>query len=418
MRELIRWILEAGPLGWIVLASNALASIAALLLAARSVHSRPRRPLRSLGRTLGAACAGLAIAAAITAVLFGRASAIIVPPGRPPLSLSRADMRELRAVADASLQAEASLCLTAHVALGVACLVALASILTRLASRKKIRARRLFAWTASLAGAEIAASIAIGVIRRSRELNVSAHCQADCRRTIAADVAQILADARLHVGIATAVALFLLLRAARRSAAAGHAPLGPRARIFSLALFGIGIPAFAGSRAMAFDATHPIPGQNLDELCPISRIDERSLPPAGAASALSTGAVIELSARGAEIYGQRLERPEDLFQRMASMRSLWRQIQPNRPFETPLIAASEGEPLASLEPWLLALEREGFVFLQILVAHPPDFADTATLGPIERAPRCASLPVSLEQIHRAITRGATWGELAASASAR
>lgn len=418
MRSLLRLILDAGPLGWIVLASNALAALAALLLAARSIETRPRRPLRTLAKTLGVTCTGIAVAAVTTAALFARAGALIAPPGERPLSVYRATGHELRDLVDTSLHAEASLSLTAHVTLGAAVLVILAALIARVASHRKLRARRLLAWSAALAGAELAGSIAIGVLRRAREVDVGPHCPAECRRAIAADITQILEGARLHIALAAAVAFFLLTRAIRRSDAAGHAPFGPRAKALCLALFGLGVSAFAATRAMASDATRPFPAQNFDEICPSPRIDERALPPAGTATTLAQGTLIKLSAKSAEFNEQPVENPDDLTKRMIAMRSLWRQIQPDRPMPPPLLAAPASEPVAALAPWLQALLREGFHEAHILVAHPPDFEETATLGRIERAPRCASIPVNLEPIEQAIARGATWGELAANVSPR
>jgi hypothetical protein len=411
MRELIRGILEAGPLGWILLASNALAGLAALVLVARSINPRPRRPLRTLSRTLGAACAGLAVAASITAVLFLRARDLILPPGEPPLSLYRATGPEVRKVGDTISQAEMALSLTAYATLGVAALVFLAALLAHIASRHKLRARRRLAFTAAIAGAGLAGSIAIGALGRDREVNLYSHCDAECRRAIVADASEVLADARLHVALAAAVAFFLLRRAVRRAADAGHAPLGPRARAVSLAVFGLGVVAFAGSRAMAFDARHPPPAQNPNEICPDSSVDERSLPPAGAARKLAEGPILKLSAELADLNGSRADNPEDLAK---DLRLVWAAFYISRPKRPVLIAAPASEPLSALAPWLRILAREGFSNAQILVAHPPDLADTKTLGRIQRAPRCASVPVKLEQIEQAIARGATWGELADS----
>jgi hypothetical protein len=410
MRELMRGILEAGPLGWILLASNALAGLAALVLVARSINPRPRRPLRTLSRTLGAACAGLAVAASITAVLFLRARDLILPPGEPPLSLYRATGPEVRKLGDMISQAEMALSLTAYATLGIAALVFLAALLAHIASRNKLRARRRLAFTAAIAGAGLAGSIAIGALGRDREVNLYSHCDAECRRAIVADASGVLADARLHVALAAAVAFFLLRRAVRRAADAGHAPLGPRARAVSMAVFGLGVVAFAGSRAMAFDARHPPPAQNPNEICPDSSVDERSLPPAGAARKLAEGPILKLSAELADLNGSRVDNPEDLAKSMAVLRRLYI----GRPKHPVLIAAPASEPLSALAPWLRILAREGFPYAQILVAHPPDLADTETLGRIQRAPRCASVPVKLEQIEQAIARGATWGELADS----
>lgn len=410
MRELMRGILEAGPLGWILLASNALAGLAALVLVARSINPRPRRPLRTLSRTLGAACAGLAVAASITAVLFLRARDLILPPGEPPLSLYRATGPEVRKLGDMISQAEMALSLTAYATLGIAALVFLAALLAHIASRHKLRARRRLAFTAAIAGAGLAGSIAIGALGRDREVNLYSHCDAECRRAIVADASGVLADARLHVALAAAVAFFLLRRAVRRAADAGHAPLGPRARAVSMAVFGLGVVAFAGSRAMAFDARHPPPAQNPNEICPDSSVDERSLPPAGAARKLAEGPILKLSAELADLNGSRVDNPEDLAKSMAVLRRLYI----GRPKHPVLIAAPASEPLSALAPWLRILAREGFPNAQILVAHPPDLADTETLGRIQRAPRCASVPVKLEQIEQAIARGATWGELADS----
>ncbi|HLM74157.1 MAG TPA: hypothetical protein VK459_15730 [Polyangiaceae bacterium] len=410
MRELMRGILEAGPLGWILLASNALAGLAALVLVARSINPRPRRPLRTLSRTLGAACAGLAVAASITAVLFLRARDLILPPGEPPLSLYRATGPEVRKLGDMISQAEMALSLTAYATLGIAALVFLAALLAHIASRHKLRARRRLAFTAAIAGAGLAGSIAIGALGRTREVNLYSHCDAECRRAIVADASGVLADARLHVALAAAVAFFLLRRAVRRAADAGHAPLGPRARAVSMAVFGLGVVAFAGSRAMAFDARHPPPAQNPNEICPDSSVDERSLPPAGAARKLAEGPILKLSAELADLNGSRVDNPEDLAKSMAVLRRLYI----GRPKHPVLIAAPASEPLSALAPWLRILAREGFPNAQILVAHPPDLADTETLGRIQRAPRCASVPVKLEQIEQAIARGATWGELADS----
>jgi hypothetical protein len=412
----IRVVLDAGPLGFIVLAANAVVLLAALWLALRAPLSRPRRPLRSLRRTMSAAGAGLAIAVAITAVLFKRASDVLIPPGETPSSFYGVSWPEFRRFAELSWQAEAALSLTAYASIGAAGLVILAAIGTRVASPRKLRARRLFAWAAVVAGAEMAGSIAFGVVRRKDETNASSYCFGDCRREVAAAAAEVLADARLHVALATAIAFFLLTRAARRSASAGQSPVGRSARALSLGLFGIGIVAFAATRSMAFDVAHPLPAPEMNSMCPVKKDDARALPPARAAGKLAGRPVVTLFPGRADFNQTLAESPEELEKAALNMRALWVQVQPRRPIPPLMIAAPASEPLASLAPWLRALARAGFGDAAILVAHPPSFAETATLGLVERAPRCAMVPLKLDRIEPAVAGGGTWGDLAESLS--
>jgi hypothetical protein len=165
---------------------------------------------------------------------------------------------------------------------------------------------------------------------------------------------------------------------------------------------------------MARDATHLNLPRHLENICPKTSVDERSLPPASAASRIGQGPVIELSAAHVKANQRTVADPAELAKSMVEIRSLWKQMQPDRAMPPPLVAASASEPLPTLAPWIRALAAEGFSEVAILVAHPPDFVETETLGSVERAPRCASVPVKIERIERAIARGATWGELAAS----
>lgn len=427
MRYLIHSAFDAGALGLITLGACAVALLAALALLVNAPRTRPRRPLRTLYRSLGVACAALAIAAAQSAILFRRAHDFMLKPGEPPASLYVTPLRELRAFSEIVEQAEATLQLTAYAALGASCLVILAAILTRIGAHKKLRARRLLPWTAALAGAELTAAVAVAVLRRYDAIDVSSHCYSECRELIAVAAAHVLGDARLHIALATGVAFFLLTRAVRRSVDVGHAPFGRRASVAGVALFSLGLLAFISTRTMASDASRELPPQDKSDTCPDPSIATRSLPPAPAApsqvtgsavSQFSSGIVVELALPCANLYGACFLSPAELVKDLDAKRRLWRSITPNRRMPPITVAARSEAPLQSLAPWLLELRRADFSAIEILLAHPPEHFATETLGLVERTPRCSGARANLDELELAISLDFTWGDLAASHQAQ
>jgi hypothetical protein len=415
LEDEVKVLLGEGLSGYIPLFVSVGIVLIALVLAVKLARRRARGPLRPLHRA--SVLIAFAVVIAITSIGWLFLRMLETTRRMNELSLTDLHWDFVRPWAKRVEQEEAALFVVAFAMLIACGLVATAALIARVRAGSRPSARRLVQWGAALVIAEIACAVAIGVIRRSDTLGVTC-CGGDivvCRRYLAEEAAEYLDAARIHIGVATVLGLLFLARSSWRRKSGDAMLPQSRPETACIALFIAGLTAFVATRAMAYDATHPIPARGPD-VCPMSDVDADTLPFVPFASSLVDTPVVSLFPRGATMNGVAATDPSNLAQLLDNHQQLWKQVTGSgRPMPPVAISAPADARVRDLAPWLAATARAHRTEARIVVQLPPVSSPTRTLGPIARSPQCAGVAVRLDRLDDAIARDLTWGDLAISA---
>jgi len=239
---------------------------------------------------------------------------------------------------------------------------------------------------------------AIGFLLRARafsSVHVSAVGQYSIEETIKL-TSPVVEKAR--IGIVAAAIFFTLLifvswLIKRKSSPAK--PVDPRV---AYAILGLGALSFLATRPLAFDGSRPIPAPASPFLqCPKDAQDLAPLPADATCNTpcgerrfwLKPEATLHLSKAGVALDGVFYSSYDTLFLELSRR---WSDSRKNNPTQPPLaLAVAEDVPMRDLEPYLHAVAR-GYPKAQILIYHPQNTVETATVGNIERTPRCCCAP--------------------------
>lgn len=224
-----------------------------------------------------------------------------------------------------------------------------------------------------------------------------------------AEAATGLASARafvLVVAILAAVAAIVLaVRAARRGVTVRAPGLVGAALVLA-----VGAAAFASTRAMSYDAEHPLepaesswfPGELVAP--ELARCDGASFAP--------TLRWVQDDVR----LDNRRVTPEQATDDLVTLRRHWGVLHPREPFEGVVaVEADARAPLQEIAPWVRAAHAAGYSELSIESERVSE-RETRTLGTLERRARCA-VSVALDDAGAPIAAFATWQDLARAAGA-
>jgi hypothetical protein len=414
LEDAVEELLRAGLPGFIPPFVSGVLVLIALVLAAKIAVRGARRPLRPLHRASVLTAGAGVIAIASIAWLFLR----VLDATRRMIAIHYTTLRweVVRAWGEIFEQEEAALFVVAQAVLAAGGLLVTAALIARVRARPRPSARRLVQWGAALVMAEIACAVAIGVVRRADTLGGTC-CGGDvvlCRRYLAEEAIEALDAARIHIGVATVIGLIFLARSSWRRERGGAMLPQSRPETACVALFMAGLAAFFGTRAMAYDATHPIPAPGPD-VCPVSDVDADTLPYVPFVSSLVDTSVVALFPHRATMNGVLASAPSDLAKLLDNQQELWKQVTgSDGPIPPVAISAPADSRVRGLAPWLAAIARARHPEAWIVVQSPPISSPTRTLGPVARSPQCAVVALRLDRLDDAIARDLTWGELAIS----
>ncbi|APR84749.1 Hypothetical protein A7982_10098 [Minicystis rosea] len=196
---------------------------------------------------------------------------------------------------------------------------------------------------------------------------------------------------------------FVLVRARRANAPQTPSMFGP------IAIFVLGLGAFVATRAEAHDVRSPMPLRSMGNAVRASWA--LSLPPASGCESLRDAPLLTHDERGFFLFDdQQVEIDAELRTRLASLRGLWKQVQPNKPYPNVIsMALPATMPMADVEPVLATLRATEHESIEVIEVFPAERWPTRTLGPIAYRPRLCSIHVpDIERLPRA----RTWGEMA------
>jgi hypothetical protein len=401
---------HAGPAGWIAGAGWIAAAVASVALLRRTAL-RPGAPWGRLGAAT-LACSGAGLAACVWVVAGARRRMLAVALGIDDGPV-HVDLRWLGAFEST----EVALFVAGAGLLWCASLLALAVIASAARAEGRLRGSpRRLALALTIAG--FAAVMGLAATQTS-----GATARAWGERMAPWDLLRALvsaADAPLAAAWRRIVVVAVIgwIAGALASRRARERPFGRGAAIGAVAVFVLGLAAFAATRGMAGDAHHPIPSDRLDYLgCPVLALDPQGLPIGAGSEPLGESSILELHPGEAILGGQTapLESPADLDELLRKRRELWVQVtrRPERSMPPVLVVAPAFLGTVEIAIWLRGIEQHlerGFI---VVVAEPERRFPTQTLGELTATPHCGGILVLLDPAGRALTSVPTWGDLAA-----
>ena len=176
----------------------------------------------------------------------------------------------------------------------------------------------------------------------------------------------------------------------------------------------LGVIAYFGTRAHAFDAYHLLP-QIIG--CDY-KIDPKLRPllPVGPPQECSEVPLVQFLTDQVTVDGTAIRDPLELENILQSKFNLWHEINPgySDAFITVGIVAADGRDIAPMLPWLEAVKRSGFKLVGALYTiAPKTVTATATLGNLTRE-RCG-LQLIARIPTKDVPRGlSTWGDVVRS----